>query len=324
MPLLDRVVGEGEDGERADVVLSRWLDEPRGRAQARLAAGEVLVAGEAASKARRLRRGEQVVVAERPEEPAPPAPPVPIRFEDDHLLVVAKPAGMVVHHGAGTTSDTPILVASLQAMGIPLAPATRVGPTPAVPAPDSPPAPGVDLARPGIVHRLDRGTSGLLVVAKTPAALERLAALFRAHDVEREYFAIVDGVPDPPRATIDAPIARSTARRTRFTVDPGGRPAVTHYDLEDAYGRASTVRVRLETGRTHQVRVHLSSVGHPVSGDRAYGASRVIAEELGLQRPALHARRLAFRHPITGEPVACDEPLPADLTAALAHLRTPS
>lgn len=302
MPLLQRVVSDDEDGRRADLVIAGWLNEPRARAQSRLAAGEVDVDGDPIGKSRRLRAGECVAVATPPPPaPAPRAEPVPVRFEDDHLLVVAKPPGMVVHPGAGTRGG-PTLVDALLGMGLTLA--------------------GVAGAqRPGIVHRLDRGTSGLLVVAKTDEAHAGLVRLFKRHAIERRYWALVDGVPDPPRATVDAPIGRSKSQRTRFAADPLGRRAVSHYDVVEAYGRAAAVAVRLETGRTHQVRVHLAAVGHPVCGDLAYGASRALRAELGLGRPALHAGHLGFSHPVTAARVDLDEPLPADLVAALARLR---
>lgn len=301
MTVLERVVTPAEEGERCDGIVAAWLAESRARAQARLDAGEVTVDGTAVAKSHRLRAGERVRVATPAVETPPPPAPVPVRYEDEHLLVVAKPAGLVVHAGAGRTGGT--LVEALQAMGVALADAG-------------------DPTRPGIVHRLDRGTSGLLAVAKTPQAHRGLSALLAAHDVERVYSALVEGVPDPARATIDAPIARSQARRTRFVTDPGGRRAVSHYDVDEDFGRAAAVTVRLETGRTHQVRVHLTAVGHPVCGDRAYGASSALADELGLDRPALHARRLAFTHPVTGLSVAVDEPLPPDVDGALERLRS--
>lgn len=299
--LLDRIAGPDSDGLRIDVVLRAWLDEPRARTQQRLDAGEVRVDGRPVAKAHRLRAGERLTVAAV--EDAPPAEDpaaIPVRYQDDHLAVVAKPAGLVVHPGAGVTDAT--LVDALTAMGMRLADAG-------------------DLGRPGIVHRLDRGTSGLLVVAKTAEAYAGLAAAMQAHDVARAYTAIVDGVPDLPTATIDAPIGRSPRHRTRFAVDQGGRHAVTHYDVEEAHGRGAVLDVRLETGRTHQVRVHLAAVGHPVAGDLAYGASPVLRAELGLTRAALHARRLAFTHPVTGAAVDVAEPLPDDLVAARERLR---
>jgi 23S rRNA pseudouridine1911/1915/1917 synthase len=299
-PLLERVVAPDEEGGRADVVLAAWLDEPRARAQERLAAGEVRVGGDGIAKSRRLRAGERVLVLPPPTAaPVAAPPPVDVRYDDAHLLVVAKPAGLVVHAGAGVTGPT--LVDALQAMQVPL-------------------APGDDPQRPGIVHRLDRGTSGVLVVAKTQAAREGLVATFSRHEIERIYWALVEGLPDPPRATVDAPIARSSTQRTKFVADTSGRRAVSHYDVDVDHGRAAQVTVRLETGRTHQVRVHMAATGHPVVGDRLYGASPVLAEELGLRRPALHARRLAFTHPVTGARVVVDEPLPPDLQAACAAL----
>lgn len=306
MSLLDRVVGPADEGRRADVVLADWLAESRGRAQSRLQAGEVTVDGVTVAKSHRLRGGERVRVDVVGPTAVPPPDAVPVRYEDEHLLVVAKPAGLVVHAGAGRAEGS--LVDALAAMGVPLA------------DPCGPHERGCPTGRPGIVHRLDRGTSGLLVVAKTLAAHAGLSALLRAHDVERVYTALVDGVPDPPRASIDAPIGRSTTRRTRFAVTPEGRRAVSHYDVDEGYGRAALLTVRLETGRTHQVRVHLSAVGHPVCGDRTYGAAP-LGTELGLDRPALHARRLGFPHPVTGQPVTVEEPLPDDLVRAVGVLR---
>jgi 23S rRNA pseudouridine1911/1915/1917 synthase len=301
--VVDRVVDAEHDGVRIDVLLRAWLDEPRTRTQQRLDAGEVHADGHPVAKAHRVRAGERLTVtesaAEDTEQPEQPDP-VPIRWEDEHLAVVAKPAGLVVHAGAGVTDPT--LVDALRALDRPLA---DTG----------------DPDRPGIVHRLDRGTSGLLVVAKTPEAHDALAAALQAREVSRSYSAIVDGVPVPARATIDAPIGRSSQRRTRFAVDDSGRRAVTHYDVVEAYGRAAVLDIGLETGRTHQIRVHLAAIGHPVAGDLAYGASPALRAELGLDRPALHARRIAFTHPITGESVEVDEPLPADFREARDRLR---
>lgn len=297
---MDRTVAEAQDGLRVDVVVSEWLGEPRAQVHKRLASGLVEVDGKTVAKSFRLRRGQRVSLLADVRTAPPPPRPVPVRWEDEALCVVAKPAGLVVHAGAGHIGPT--LVDALAAAGVPLAPSTEP-------------------ERPGVVHRLDRGTSGLLVVAKTEEALSGLQALFRRHAADRRYWALVDGVPDPPHATIEAPIARDPNRRTRFRVDPGGRRAVSHFDVEERFGEVSRLTVRLETGRTHQVRVHMAAVGHPVCGDRTYGASQAVADWLGLDRPALHAQRLGFAHPLTGEWIEVFEPLPDDLAAALATLR---
>lgn len=299
-PLLERRVDERGAGARADVVIAAWLHEPRARTQARLAAGEVTVAGRPLAKSHRLAEGEVVVVAPPPPD-APPEPPpaVPVRFEDEHLAVVAKPAGLVVHTGSGT-GHGPTLVAALEAAGMAL-------------------ARGGDPGRPGIVHRLDRGTSGLLVVAKSEEARIGLVAALADRAVQRRYWALVEGVPDPPHATVDAPLGRDPNHRTRFAVVAGGRHAVTHLDLREALGAVAVLDVRLETGRTHQIRVHCAAIGHPVVADPLYGASRGLAATLHLDRPALHAAALHFAHPVTGEEIVVEEPLPADLHAARAH-----
>lgn len=298
----DRQVGAEEAGERLDSLLARWLAEPRAQAQQRIARGEVIVDGAATSrtgKSHRVEAGQRVRVTEPPAAgPSPPPEPVPVRWRDEHLLVVAKPAGLVVHPGAGVAEGT--LVDALQAMGERL-------------------APGDDPERPGVVHRLDRGTSGLLIIARTEMARQRLQQALADRAVRRRYWALVDGVPRQPAATIDAPIARHPRKRTVFTTAPDGREAVTHYAVTAAHGRAAELDVSLETGRTHQVRVHLSAIGHPVCADRAYGASP-LGDELGLQRPALHAAGIAFDHPITGEPIELTDPLPPDLSDAVAAL----
>ena len=303
-PLMERVVDETDGGRRADVVVAGWLQEPRARAQARLAAGQVRLGsadGAVVSKSHRVVTGERLVVLAAPEEARPAkTDPVPLRWRDEHLVVVSKPAGLVVHRGAGTQPGA-TLVDVLRDMDVPL-------------------APGDDADRPGIVHRLDRGTSGLLLVASSAIAREALVGMFARHEISRRYWAIVDGLPDPPSATIDAPIVRATNNRTRFRTGAGGRHAVSHYDVVASGRGASIITVRLETGRTHQVRVHMSAIGHPVSGDRTYGAATDIAAQLGLRRPALHAAHLELPHPVTGERLVFDEPLPADLAEARRRL----
>lgn len=302
MASLDRVVEPDDDGTRIDVLLAGWLDQPRGRVQDLIDREAVTVDGEVVAKSRRVGAGARVVVEAPAGDSAgrPEPPKVPVRYEDDHVAVVAKPAGLVVHAGAGTRGAV-TLVQALRSAGMTL-------------------AAGDDPDRPGIVHRLDRGTSGLLIVAKSEEARIALVSTFKRHDIARRYWALVDGVPSPERATIDAPIGRSGRNRTKFTVASDGRRAVTHYDVVEAFGRAAVLTVRLETGRTHQVRVHLAAVGHPVAGDAVYGASASLTRELALTRPALHATRLGFDHPVTGERIEVDEPLPDDLTEARRRL----
>lgn len=298
-PLVARRVEADEAGGRLDAAVAAWLDEPRAHTQRRIARGEVTVDGAAAVKSHRLQPGEHVrVTPAAAAEPAPAPAPVAVRWRDAHLLVVVKPAGLVVHPGAGVREGT--LVGALAAMGEQL-------------------APGDDPARPGVVHRLDRGTSGLLLVARTDVARRGLQAAIAARAVRRRYWALVDGVPREPAAVIDAPITRHPRKRAVFTTAADGRSAVTHYEVTADHGRAAELDIGLETGRTHQVRVHLSAIGHPVAGDRAYGASP-LGDELGLERPALHAAALAFDHPVTGEAIEVTEPLPDDLRAAVTAL----
>jgi 23S rRNA pseudouridine1911/1915/1917 synthase len=291
------------EGVRIDRLLATLLSESRAKVQARLERGEITVNDVTVGKSYRVQGGERIAVAPAPQPPPPPAPaPVPVRYADDDLAVIAKPADLVVHAGSGVTTGT--LVDALRAMDMPLAPSD-------------------DPDRPGIVHRLDRGTSGLLVVAKTDLALRGLRKQFDEHTVSRRYWALVDGVPDVSEAMVDAPIARHPKDRTRFQTAPDGRPARTHYTVRESYGRASRVDVRLETGRTHQVRVHMAALGHPGCGDRVYGASAALGRELGLQRPALHAAHLGFVHPRDGRRIALDEPLPNDLKTAVERLAMP-
>lgn len=298
---MEFVAGADDEGDRLDVALGRWLGEARSRAAARIDRGEVTVDGAPARRSRRLEGGELVTVAAPREEPsgAAGAPPPPVRYEDDHVLVVAKPAHAVVHPGVGNPSGT--IVQALLEAGVPLAPSGGEG-------------------RPGVVHRLDRGTSGLLVLAKTDAAHAGLVAALKRREVSRRYLALVAGELPAPSGRVDAPIGRDPRDRKRFATIPEGKPAVTHWDIR-ATGRVgdavvSLVALRLETGRTHQIRVHLSYAGRPVVGDATYGGSRSIAERLGLDRPFLHAVRLAFDHPVTGARIDVSEPLPDDLAAA--------
>lgn len=294
-------VGPGAGGERLDVVLADLLGESRSQVAGMIEDGRVAIDDHTADKSDRPQPGQRITVAEAtpPEPPPPPAPP-PVRWRDQHLLVVAKPAGLVVHPGAGRPGGT--LVDALEAAGVPLA---RVGGS----------------HRPGVVHRLDRGTSGLLVVASTVQAHHGLVGALRRREVLRRYVALAEGRLGAGHGRIEGPIGRDPRRRTRMAVVAGGRRAVTHWRVlgEGATpggDEVSLLRCRLETGRTHQIRVHLSEAGHPVVGDRTYGASRPVAASLGLERPFLHAAVLAFDHPVTGERVALSEPLPEDLAGA--------
>jgi 23S rRNA pseudouridine1911/1915/1917 synthase len=286
-------------GERLDQFLAGTLGS-RARAQRLIDAGHVTVDGTVRPKRHRVAAGERVEVAEQEPRAAPPAGEpsrLRIAYEDEHLLVVDKPAGVVVHpgrgHGAGTLS---------QAL------AGRA-------------AGGADPQRAGIVHRLDRDTSGLLVVAKSESVHRALQAAIRARRVRREYLALVEGCPPARSGTIDAPIGRDRRVRTRMSTDTDvPRAARTHFVLERALPGAALLRVTLETGRTHQIRVHLQAIGHPVAGDPEYGTSGLF----GLRRQFLHAARLAFDHPVSGEPVDAASPLPRDLADVLARLEAPT
>ena len=298
-------------GRRIDVAVAERCPE-LSRAQARrlIDRGGVSVDGSAVKPAYRLRRGEKVegtLPEAEPHELAPEAIPLSILYEDPTWIVLDKPAGLVVHPAPAHRSGT--LVHALLHHCPELSEAGGSG-------------------RPGIVHRLDKDTSGVLVAAKTPRAHGNLAEQFRAHTVEREYLAIVRGSPRTLSGTVDRPIGRHPSDRKRFTADRrlarasrGARPARTHWRVEERLGDFTLLRVRLETGRTHQVRVHLASAGLPVLGDPVYGGGRAVARALGLDRQALHAARLEFDHPDTGARMRFTAPLPRDLEAVLERLR---
>ncbi len=275
--------------------------------------GHVTLDGKAGRASARVRPG-QLVEFEIPEpaaaKPAAEAIPLTIVFEDARLLVLDKPAGLVVHPGAGSSSGTLVNallhhVRDLSGIG--------------------------GVLRPGIVHRLDRGTSGLLVVAKDDEAHRALARQFAGRTVEKEYLALVLGVPQRKQGRIQASIARHRVHRQRMSVDESGRSARSDYTLVESFDGAALLRVRIHTGRTHQIRVHLASIGHPVAGDKLYGGTRTPSsrrpasrEALGLlERPALHAARLAFDHPVGSQRLRFESPLPADIEAVLERLRSP-
>jgi len=286
-------VSDRDAGTRLD----RFLSEPlgsRARAQALIEAGRVLVDGRARPKRHAVRPGELVTVQDsRPPLPDPGQAgdaPYTVAYEDEHLLVVDKPAGVVVHPARGHHSGTLAQALSGRAAG------------------------GEDPWRAGIVHRLDRDTSGLLVVAKSDEVHRALKALLAQRRLRREYLTLVSGRPEARSGTIDAPIGRARRDRVLMSIDTDEpREARTHFEIERLLPAATLLRVLLETGRTHQIRVHMAAIGHPVCGDTQYG----VAGEYGLRRQFLHAARLAFAHPVTGVEVDCRSPLPGDLVAAL-------
>jgi len=286
-------------GSRIDAFLAAPLGS-RSRAQRLLEAGAVTVDGRLVLKSAKLAGNETIAIDEAldTDEPADVGEGEPAAFgvvwEDEHLLVVDKPAGVVVHPARGHRSGTLAQALAGRAAG------------------------GEQEWRAGIVHRLDRDTSGLLVVAKCERVHRALKAQLAAREITREYAALVEGRPPARSGTIDAPIGRDRRVRTRNSTDTDEpREARTHFELVEALARHTLLRVRLETGRTHQIRVHLQAIGHPVAGDPEYGTTG----DLGLPRQFLHAARLVFRHPVTGETVESASPLPADLVAALERAR---
>ena len=282
-------------GERLDAFLAGPLGS-RARAQRLIEDGAVRVDGALVPKRHRMSAGETVTVelpAAAPAEPDLTPAAFAVRYEDDDLLVVDKPAGVVVHPARGHVSGT----LSQALAGV---------------------AAGGEDGRPGIVHRLDRDTSGLLVVARSAEAHRRLKRALQAREITREYVALVEGRPPARTGTIDAPIGRDRRVRTRMSTDTDApRDAVTHFEVAETLPRTTLLNVRLETGRTHQIRVHLQAIGHPVVGDPEYGT----AGRLGLARQFLHAARLRFAQPFSGASVDVRSPLPEDLAAALERAR---
>jgi 23S rRNA pseudouridine1911/1915/1917 synthase len=304
---IDLVVSPEDAGERLDVFLGRHPEVgSRAAAQRLIDAGAVTVDGAVRQKRHKLAGGEHVVatIAE-PElvDPGAAGEGVPheVVYEDDAVIVVDKPPGVVVHPSAGHPAGTLAQALAGRAAG------------------------GPDPWRPGIVHRLDRDTSGLLVVAKTDAALRHLQEQIRTRAMRREYLALVDGRPDARTGTIDAPIGRDRGDRTAHSIATDKpRDARTHFEVERAHPRTTLLRVTLETGRTHQIRVHLAAIGHPVCGDAQYGGA-LCGRRIGLTRQFLHATKLTFVHPSDGHHLVCESNLPDDLLhASEAAAREPA
>jgi 23S rRNA pseudouridine1911/1915/1917 synthase len=300
-------VPDGLDGERLDAALARMFGLSRAKAADLISSGAVLIGGAATAKSDRVTAGEWLDVTLPPVVTVvPPSDPVPglvVVHEDADIVVVNKPPGVAAHPTPGWTGPT--VQQGLLAAGHTL-------------------ATGGAAERQGIVHRLDANTSGLMVVAKSERAYSLLKQAFRDREVNKIYHALAQGHPDPLRGTVDAPIARHPSGDGRFAVVTGGRPSVTHYDTVEAFRAASLIEVILETGRTHQIRVHMTAIRHPCAGDRLYGADPVLAAHLGLTRQWLHAVRLGFAHPADGRRVEFTSDYAPDLAAALDILRAES
>jgi 23S rRNA pseudouridine1911/1915/1917 synthase len=285
---------------RLDVVVTALTGLPRADVQRAIAAGQVTVDGQPRPKSHRLAGGETIEVQIPPQASLEPeAPAVPVRYADEHLLVIAKPPGVISHPTASRRTGT--LVNRLLGMGIPL---STIG------------AP----LRPGIVHRLDAGTSGLMIVASSDEAHEALATMMKRHAVQRRYLALVRGEVANDSFAVEAPLGR---RADRVVVDrTEGRDAETVFEVIERLSGSTLLDAAPRTGRTHQIRVHLQAIDHPIVGDRAYGGAGELAVRLGLERPFLHSASIKFEHPITGELVEVSEPLPGDLVEALARARS--
>ena len=298
------LVPDGLDGERVDQAAARMSGLSRSRISDLLEAGDVLVNSEVVAKSHRVRAGDLLEVAV---STAPTVQVVPVEvagigivYDDADIVVVDKPAGVAAHPSLGW--DGPSVVEHLAAAGFRISTSG---------APE----------RQGIVQRLDVGTSGLMVVAKSEAAYTVLKQAFRSRNVSKTYHTLVQGHPDPLEGTIEAPIGRHPGADYKMAVIGGGRHSVTHYKLLEAFRSVSLLEVHLETGRTHQIRVHMQAIKHPCVGDPTYGGDPVLAARLGLQRQWLHAVQLSFLHPRSGELVTFDSAYPEDLAAALGLVR---
>ena len=307
--IIEARIAVAADGWRLDRALADAVPTlSRERLKALISAGQVTFDGVAVRDPAKKAVGGSVLSVAVP-APAPAHNvaqdiPLTIAFEDEHLIVIDKPAGLVVHPAAGNLDGT-LVNALLHHCGGSL---SGIG----------------GVARPGIVHRIDKDTSGLMVAAKTDRAHEGLAKQFAAHSIDRRYRAIVGGRPIPPSGTVDAPLARSPQNRKKVAIVQGGKRAVTHYRTIEPLRAAALVECRLETGRTHQVRVHMASIGHALLGDPAYGRTksehRGILERLDFRRQALHAARLGFVHPTTSAAMAFESEMPADMQELFSSL----
>jgi 23S rRNA pseudouridine1911/1915/1917 synthase len=293
-------VPDGLEGERLDAALARLFGLSRTRAADLVAAGLVRLNGAATAKSDRVSAGAWLEVSLPVERAAvvvaEPVDGLRVVFEDADIVVVDKPVGVAAHASPGWTGPT--VVGGLAAAGY------RISTSGAA-------------ERQGVVHRLDVGTSGLMVVATSEHAYTVLKRAFKERRVEKVYHALVQGLPDPLTGTIDAPIGRHPQHDWRFAVTAGGKDSITHYAVLEAFRAASLVEVHLETGRTHQIRVHFSALHHPCVGDTTYGADPTLAAKVGLTRQWLHAVRLGFAHPSSGQQVLFESPYPADLAHAL-------
>jgi 23S rRNA pseudouridine1911/1915/1917 synthase len=298
------IVPEGVAGERIDTALTRVLGLSRTAIVKLLDDGDITTDSRAMQKSDRVTAGQLLEVL----MPAPvnqdPIPLTPLEgltvvYNDDDIVVIDKPVGCAAHPSPGWMGPT--VVGALMAAGYTI---STSGPA----------------ERAGVVHRLDAGTSGLMIIAKTEAAYLTLKEMFRNHEVEKTYHALIQGHMDPATGTIDAPIDRHPKEDHRFAVVATGKESITHYEVIEFYRSVSLVKVELETGRTHQIRVHFSALGHPLVGDTTYGADPVLGKKMKMSRPWLHALELRFNHPTNGNPLVLTAPYPADLQASLALL----
>jgi 23S rRNA pseudouridine1911/1915/1917 synthase len=301
-------VPDGLDGLRLDVAISRLFGFSRTAAADLIDEGHVSIDGALTARSAKVHSGSWLEVTLPSPDTGPPAPPMAVDglvvlHDDDDLVVIDKPIGVAAHPSPGWTGPT--VTQGLAAMGYRL---SSSGPA----------------ERQGIVHRLDAGTTGVMVVAKSERAYTHLKRAFKERTVDKRYSALVQGHPDPSQGTIDAPIDRHPTADYKFAVVDGGRPSVTHYVTEEAFRAATLLDIHLETGRTHQIRVHMAAIRHPCVGDITYGADPTLAKRLSLGRQWLHARELGFAHPSTGETVRFSSPFPADLQLALDRIRDES